>query len=95
MKRTFFAAALVASMHAFAQETPVSLGASNCAEKAAKTVSYNNPEKVRISEPSGGAVEIINYHNQKVPARLFTLSANGQRIVCLTSEDGRRILQMN
>lgn len=95
MKSITLAITLFAAIPALAQETPISVGARTCAESAAKSISFSNPESVRIGEPSGGAVEIISYHNQKVPARRFVLKANGRNMVCVTSEDGRRILQIS
>lgn len=93
MKPIYLVIAAAGSFNVFAQETPMSIGAMNCAEHIAKKVSFNRPETVSIGEPTGGRVELINYHNQSIPARKFTVPANGRNWTCITSEDGRRILQ--
>lgn len=93
MKRIYLVIAAVGSCNAFAQETPMSIGAMNCAEHIARKVSFNRPETVSVGEPTGGRVEMFRYHGQSIPARKFTVPANGRNWTCITSEDGRRILQ--
>ena len=95
MKYLCFAIAAIASLPALAQVTPIEVGARTCIDNVSKTMSANNPERVLIGEPTGGKVELINYHGQKVTARKFTLLVNGGQWACTTSEDGRRILQAN
>lgn len=73
----------------------MSVGARNCAEHVAKKVSFTRPDLVSIGEPAGGRVELVKYYDQNVPGRKFTVPANGRNWVCITSEDGRRILQSN
>lgn len=95
MKLFGLALAAIASLPALAQENPIEVGARTCIDNVSKRMSANNPERMLIGEPTGGKVELINYHGQKVMARKFTLLVNGGRWVCTTSEDGRRILQAN
>lgn len=95
MKRIYLVIVAASSFSVFAQETPMSIGAMACAEYVAKKVSFNRPDTVSIGEPAGGRVELIKYHDQSIPARKFTVPANGRNWTCITSEDGRRVLQTN
>lgn len=93
MKACFFALAVAASFPSFAQETPMAIGTRTCMEHVSKKLSHGNPDLLRIGEPSGGKVEVIDYFGQKIMARRYALFVNGRREACVTSEDGRRVLQ--
>jgi hypothetical protein len=93
MKFFCIAVAAIASFPAQAQENPIEVGARTCIDSLSRRVSADNPEKMRIGEPVGGKVELVDYHGQKVMARKFSVLVNGAPWTCTTSADGRRILQ--
>lgn len=84
---------------------PINIGARTCIDEIPRKLAFMDPESLRIGEPTGGKVELIDYHNQGVLARRYQIGVNAKNsfgayagsrpVSCITSEDGRRILRMD
>jgi hypothetical protein len=85
--------------------SPKETGAQNCKAKVVSSVTWLDPESVRIGDISGGEMELLDYADQKVASRRYSILVNaknasggyvGERsIVCSTSQDGMRILKLD
>lgn len=86
-------------------ETPIDLGARTCVAEVPKRIAFRDPDSVRIAEPSGGKMEVIDYANVRMAARKYVVMVDARNgygayggarpLTCYTSEDGRRILRMD
>jgi hypothetical protein len=84
---------------------PKEVGAQNCKAGVAKSVAWKDPESIRIGDIVGGEMELLDYADQKIGARRYTLNVNAmnemgayvgeKRMVCFTSQDGMRLLKMD
>lgn len=84
---------------------PKETGAKNCKTGAPKYVAWKDSESIRIGEPIGGEMEVIDYADTKIGARRYSVYVNAKNIygayvgekpiICFTSQDGMRILKVD
>jgi hypothetical protein len=84
---------------------PKEIGKETCAKAVVVGIAFKDPDSVKLGKPFGGHTEAFEYAGTQLMARKFYVPVNAKNsyggyigeksAICVTSLDGRRVLELN